>query len=112
MIEEHLKTQESSVQQDKTYKILRTVDSRYQIMNILITQTAMESYYVSWDTVLKEVLTAKMISKYAIIAEIQACNDKGKLKDYYFHIIKNEVAVLERYSHENIIKLYNCTETH
>lgn len=49
----------------------------------------MESYYVSWDTVLKEVLTAKIISKYAIIAEIQACNDKGKLKDYYFHTIKN-----------------------
>ena len=58
-------------------------------MNILISQTPMETYYVSWDTVLKEVLTAKLISKYAIMAEIQACNDKGKLKDYYFHTIKN-----------------------
>lgn len=37
-------------------------------MNILISQTPMETYYVSWDTDLKEVLTAKVISKYAILA--------------------------------------------
>ena len=77
-------------------------------MNILISQSPMETYYVSWDTILKEVLTAKIISKNTILAEIQACNDKGRLRDYYFHTIKNEVAVLERYSHEHIIKLFNC----
>lgn len=84
---------------EKTYKVLSTVDERYQIMNIQLESGTFEKMFVCWDDDLKEILTAKVVSKSAILNDSKQNTQKERSKDFHAYALRNEIALLEKLAH-------------
>jgi hypothetical protein len=64
-----------------------------------------KSFYFGWDNETKEVLTVLAISKTDVIKKIKNQDHRGFSKELFEYQLKNQMNILEKVKHENIVKL-------